>query len=875
MCKLHNTTDSGISGHVALDSFRLPKHVVPTDYVIKLFPNPTGKSGRFRGEETIAVTVKEATKVVALNVCDITIQKVRITRDGKSIVGKVTVNKENEVATITFPKQIAVGDWKLHLSFIGSHNQALRGFYKSTWEDASGKTHTIVTTQHEATEARKTFPCFDEPAFKATFKVSLVIDKKLVALSNGRNIKETSISRRRKVVEFARTPKMSTYLTCFIVGEFESSEPAFVNGKEIRIWCVPGKKHMTSWALKCAVRGIEWFEDYFGVPYFGGDKIDHVAIPDFEAGAMENTGCVTYREEALLCDEATAAHDELESIAVTVLHEESHFWFGDLVTMDWWNGLWLNESFATFMENLCLAMWKPEWKIWDGFGGMRAAALRIDGLKSTHPIEMPVNHPDEVDELFDAISYNKGGSVLDMIHQYIGFETFRKGISIYLSRHGLSNTQTGDLWDALEEACRAEGSDIPVRRIMDAWVFTPGHPVVSVLRGEKPGTIKVSQQQFQFISEEPSTSLWPIPLIIKTKTASGEIVKQTVLLDTADATIEVGESFQWVKLNAGGSGVHRVRYSSELALALTANVQENLSVIERFNLVNDAWAGVRAGLSTSIEFLQMVPSFAGESDPTVFGVILSALGVMHRILPEDKRQPLKHIIRGVAKPTFDRLGWAPVVGETIQTTQLRASLFSTLGTTCEDLEVRAKAEELFASWLKDKASVDPNLVGTFVNILAYFGDEARYEEFKKLFKNAKTPSDTNTFLYSLSSFRTLDLLKRTLDFSFTDEVSVQDSPYLFASLLGNKYSQDFAWNYLRDNWEKVKTAFPTNMVPGIARACVSLDTSARATEVREFFAAHEVKAGAMAVAQMLEQLSISVRLRESETDRLLSYLASR
>ena len=244
-------------------------------------------------------------------------------------------------------------------------------------------------------------------------------------------------------------------------------------------------------------------------------------------------------------------------------------------------------------------------------------------------------------------------------------------------------------------------------------------------------------------------------------------------------------------------------------------------------------------------------------------------------LPEDKRQPLKDIIRGVAKPTFDQLGWAPVAGESIQTTQLRASLFSTLGTTCEDPEVRAKAEELFASWLKDKASVDPNLVSVFVGILAYFGDEARYEEFKKLFKGAKTPSDTNTFLYSLGSFRSLDLLKRTLDFSFTDEVSVQDSPYLFASLLGNKYSQDFAWDYLRANWEKVKTSFPTNMVPGIARACVSLDTPAKADEVRAFFAANEVKAGAMAVAQMLEQLSISVRLRGNETDRLLSYLATK
>lgn len=873
MCKLHNNDKA--TGHVALNGFRLPKNVIPTDYVLTLEPNPTGKSGRFRGEETIAITVTEPTKTVSLNVCDIKITKVRLTGSGRPMTGVVTVNKDTEVATIAFPREIKPGDCKLELAFYGSHNQGLRGFYKSFWEDEKGAKHTIVTTQHEATEARKTFPCFDEPEFKATFKVSLIVDKKLVALSNGRRLAETHVSRRKKVVEFARTPKMSTYLTCFIVGEFESSEPAFVNGKEIRIWCVPGKKHMTGWALECAKRGIEWFEWYFGVPYFGGDKIDHVAIPDFEAGAMENTGCVTYREDALLCDPATASHDDLENIAVTVLHEESHFWFGDLVTMAWWNGLWLNESFATFMENLCLALWKPEWKIWDGFGSMRAAALRIDGLKSTHPIEMPVNHPDEVDELFDAISYNKGGSVLDMIHQYIGFETFRKGVSIYLGRHGLGNTQTGDLWDALEEACKLAGLDTPVRRIMDAWVFTPGHPVVSVERGEKPGTIQVTQQQFMFIAENGEQVLYPIPLIIKTKTASGDIVKQTVLFDTASATIEVGENFQWVKANAGGSGVYRVRYSNDLALALTKNVRENLSVIERFNLVNDAWACVRAGISTSVDFLQMVPLFAGETDPTVFSILLAGLGALHRILPEEKQQPLKDIISGIAKPTFEQLGYAPVAGETIQTTQLRASLFGTLGRICKDEGVRAKAKELFANWQKDRASVDPNMVGDVVSILASIGDEALYEQFKTLYKTAKTPGDQNTFLNSLSGFQQLDLLKRTLEFSFSQDVSIQDAPYVFSSLLGNKYSQNYAWDYLRANWEKVKTAFPTNMIPAIARACVSLDTPDRAAEVREFYAKNEVKAGAMAVAQMLEQLSIGVRLREAETDRLLAYLSAK
>jgi len=850
--------------------FRLPSNVVPSGYDLTLYPNPTGKSGRFHGVETIDIAVLQSTRTVVLNSCTMKIQSASIKNGSTQLPGRVRINEELELATITFPADIAVGDWQLCLRFTGTHKNQLRGFYLSTWEDPTGGKHVIATTQHEATEARKTFPCFDEPTFKAQFKVRIVVDKHLTALSNARKLSETSISRRKKVVEFAPTPKMSTYLTCFIVGELVSSQPAFVNGKEMRIWTVPGKEHLTGFALESAARALSWFEEYFGIPYFGGDKIDHVAIPDFEAGAMENPGCVTYRESALLCDSATATHSEMVAIAETDQHETAHFWFGDLVTMKWWNGLWLNESFATFMENLCLSAWKPEWNIWDAFGFVRAGAMRIDGLKSTHPIEMPVNHPDDADELFDAISYNKGGSVLDMIHQFIGFEVFRDGIRLYLQRHAYGNTETTDLWDALEESCRTHGLDVPVRQIMDAWVLTAGHPVVSATLGEKPGTLRLSQQQFLFLNEGQSATLWPIPAIVKVKGADGNIVEHRLVFSTADATIDIGEGFQWANVNAGGSGFYRVRYQSQLLRKLTASVQENLSPIERFNLVGDTWACVRSGLVPSTEFLDMIKLFGGEKDPNVVQIIISACDVLHRLLPKDRRASFKAFVRGLIRSTFDNLGWAPIDGESVQATELRSSLFATLGNICEEADVLSKAEELFASWLADKTAVDPNLVGTIVNMLARLGDKARYEQFHQLYKSATTPFEEQAFLFALSEFRNSELCARTRDMCFTGEVSVQDAPYLYAGLLGNDSAASQTWSHLKANWEQIKAVFPTNMIPQIAAACRLLDTSEKAAEVRDFFATHEVKAGTMAVAQMLEQLAIAVRLRETETPRLLA-----
>jgi puromycin-sensitive aminopeptidase len=871
-----------MSGGVATvdQSFRLPKTVKPSNYNISLTPDLTKFT--FAGTVEIDVDVLAATSTVKINAKELVISAFSATNSsGTRLDGKISLDEETEIATITFDGTLGKGAWKLAAVFTGILNDKLKGFYRSIWTDEQGNKHTIATTQFESTDARRAFPCFDEPEFKATFDVTLTVPEELTALSNGAIIKSEAVGNGLKAVSYERTMKMSTYLVCFCIGEFVSSKPVMVNGIETRVWCVPGKEDMTAFALRAAAFATDHYEKYFEIPYPGGKKIDHIAIPDFASGAMENLGLITYRETALLLNEKTATHAERTRVAVVVLHELAHMWFGDLVTMSWWNGLWLNESFATFMENLCLDAWQPTWNVWDEFGLSRAAASRVDALKSTHPIECAVNHPDEAAQLFDVISYEKGCSVLYQIHQYIGAETFRRGIAIYLKKHSYGNTETHDLWDALEEACKAAAAEsgdaapVPVREIMDRWVFTAGHPVVEVKT--KDGTsVELTQRPFKFLNDSSDTTLWPIPVTLRAKLeGKDEIVERKFLMSEKSHVEKLGDNakVEWVVVNSGGSGFYRVVYDKALAATLSANVMENLSAIERFNLVNDAWACVRSGILPTPDYIEMVKLFGAEEDPNVWAIITSSLGHLHSLVKDDHRKALADVVRNLVKPTVDRLGYAPVgKDESVQSRQLRGSLIGVLGTIGGDEEVQKKADELFSQWKADKQSVDSNVVPALVGILAHNGDEARYNEFFELSKAAQSPQEVQRFLFALARFRDGGLLDKTINKCLTDDVRTQDAPYLYANVLGNEIAASAAWNYMKANWANMVARYPENGVVRMCGAVAGLDTAELEAEVKAFFAANQVKSGDMAVAQALEQLRINVLMRERETAGLQKHL---
>jgi puromycin-sensitive aminopeptidase len=875
MCMKHHMS----GGTASVDqSFRLPKTVKPSNYKIDLTPDLTKFT--FAGAVEIDVDVLEATSTVKLNAKELVITAFSATNSaGTRLDGKISLDEETEIATISFDGTLGKGAWKLSAVFTGTLNDKLKGFYRSIWTDEQGKKHTIATTQFESTDARRAFPCFDEPEFKATFDVTLTVPEELTALSNGAIIKSESVGNGLKAVSYERTMKMSTYLVCFCIGEFVSSKPVMVNGIETRVWCVPGKEDMTEFALRAAAFATDHYEKYFEIPYPGGKKIDHIAIPDFASGAMENLGLITYRETALLLNEKTATHAERTRVAVVVLHELAHMWFGDLVTMGWWNGLWLNESFATFMENLCLDAWQPTWNVWDEFGLSRAAASRVDALRSTHPIECPVNHPDEAAQLFDVISYEKGCSVLYQIHQYIGAETFRRGIAIYLKKHSYGNTETHDLWDALEVACKAAAAEsgdapVPVREIMDRWVFTAGHPVVEVKGDKDAGSVELTQRPFKFLSETADATLWPIPVTLRAK-VDGKMVERKFLMSEKSHVEKLGDTprIEWVVVNSGGSGFYRVVYDKALASALSANVMENLSAIERFNLVNDAWACVRSGILPTPDYIEMVKLFSAEEDPNVWAIITSSLGHLHSLVKDDHRKALAEVVRNLVKPTVDRLGYAPAgQDESVQSRQLRGSLIGVLGTIGADEEVQKKANELFSNWKADKQSVDSNVVPALVGILAHNGDEARYDEFFQLSQAAQSPQEVQRFLFALARFRDGGLLGKTINKCLTDDVRTQDAPYLYANVLGNEIAAAAAWNFMKANWANMVARYPENGVVRMCGAVAGLDTAELEAEVKAFFAANQVKSGDMAVAQALEQLRINVLMRERETAGLQKHL---
>jgi puromycin-sensitive aminopeptidase len=859
-------SDTRSHGVIELDqSYKLPETVIPERYEIRLAPDL--KAYTFAGEETVHVNVREPVKEVVLNACELTIHTVSaIPTDGKSIQGTATLDEIQERAVLSFSQPLTPGPWKLQLAFSGILNDKLHGFYRSTYKDTNGQDKTLASTQFESTDARRAFPCWDEPALKAVFQTTLVIDEALTAISNAAIVHETPLpGTGKKEVVFADTIKMSTYLMAFIVGEFEATDPVLVDGAPLRVWSVPGKRHLAKFSQEIGAASLAFFSQYYGRRY-PGDKLDLIAIPDFASGAMENLGAITFRETALLVDEKTAARSELERVADVVAHENAHMWFGDLVTMRWWNGLWLNEAFATFMEMLAVDHWKPEWQRWTSFAVSRAAAMLVDGLKSTRPIEFPVRLPEEAAGMFDILTYEKGASVLRMLEQYLGPETFRAGINLYLRKHEYDNAETTDLWDAIEESSRQ-----PVRALMDTWVFQPGYPLISV-QTEKRDLI-IAQQLFRYLQDGTDHDrLWQVPIFLRASVA-GSLHTQTALLTERELRLQLPAEPDWVIVNAGGHSFYRVRYTADLLKRLTANPYENLSAAERFTLVNDTWAAAIAGLTPITEYLDLIQLFREETDHNVWSAILGSCHYLYRLLDPPQRPALQAFIRNLLGPITAHLGWVPQPGEYELISQVRGELIGALGTLGEDATIQTEARSRYTQYRTNRDAVDRNIVPALVSIVAHTGGPTEYDEFRANFKTAKTPQEEQRYQFALAGFRQLDLLEKTLALTLNGEVRTQNAPYLMRSLLFNIEGRERAWAFMKEHWDEMVRQYPDNSIPRMCEGITALTTPAIETDVRDFFAAHPVKQGAKTMEQHLEKLRVAVACKQREAQNIAAYLA--
>ncbi len=846
------------------DPYRLPRHVIPTRYDLRLEPDLAGAT--FTGQVTITITVKQTTQTILLNAVDLVLQSAAA-EDVNRRQFKALINLEQKTqrAGLSFQEPIQPGQWRLHLSFHGKLSDQLRGFYRSTYKDASGTLQTLAATQFEATDARRAFPCWDEPDFKAVFATTLVIDPHLTAVSN-MSVTSESVESNKKLVRFADTIKMSTYLVAFVVGRMEATEPVWVGKTPLRLWTVPGKQALTLFGHQIAVASLKFFEDYYGIPY-PGDKLDLVAIPDFASGAMENLGAITFRETALLVDRQTGTHAELERVADVVAHENAHMWFGDLVTMAWWNGLWLNEAFATFMEILAVDAWKPEWKRWESFSIARAAAFSVDGLVSTRPIEFPVHAPKDADAMFDVLTYEKGASVLRMLEQHIGPTVFRDGVRRYLRTHAYGNADTNDLWTALGTVANQ-----PVPELMNGWIFQLGFPLVTAEVCNQE--LRLSQQRFTYIAQASiAEQLWQIPVQIRL-VIGNRTEHRRLLLTERETSIGIPAEVTSVFVNEGGHGFYRVRHQVQLLERLLDQGLDRLASIGRFTLVSDAWATTVAGLTALPEYLRLTTHLKSERDKNVWAVLLDSFSFLNRIISSEDRGALETFVCACVKPAIDELGWDARSGESDLIRQLRGDLLGALGRLGNDAAIQHEAAERYRRYRKDPAAADSNVVPALVAILAHTGDEARYDEFLELYRTASTPQEERRYLFSLASFRHKELLTRTLARTINGEIRTQDAPFIVGAMLMSVYGRELTWDFVKANWDHMDRLFPKQ---GLRRMCggiAGLATPELERDVREFFTSRKIELGGKTLDQYLEQLRVAVSFREREGDTIKVALLS-
>jgi puromycin-sensitive aminopeptidase len=836
--------------------YRLPRTFLPRRYDLVLKPDL--EQATFEGTEDVQVEVREQVDEIVLNAIDLEISSGRLERDGAALqVTDVRFEQDTERVHLRLDGKAEPGEWTLHLEFAGKLSAHLRGFYRSTYADENGVQRVVAATQFESTDARRAFPCWDEPDLKAVFGISLEVEDGLLAISNAPEVGREPVGDGRVRVGFDDTMPMSTYLAAWIVGPLEATEPVDVDGVPLRIVYQPGKGHLTAFGLEVGAFCLRWFAEYYGIPY-PDKKVDLIALPDFAQGAMENLGCITFRENLLLVDPEKATQPEVASVAEVTAHELAHMWFGDLVTMRWWNGIWLNEAFATFMEILSIDAFRPDWERWADFLRARSTAFEIDALESTRPIEYPVISPDDASGMFDTLTYTKGAAVLRMLEQYLGAERFRDGIRKYLADHRFGNTETHELWDAIEAA-----TGEPVRRIMDGWIWQGGYPIVSADLVD--GEVRLSQRRF-LLSGKVGEGSWDVPLLVR---SDGDT--KPLLVEPGGAAVPAPAGAPIV-VNAGAHAFVRVGYDEALLGRMTASLKE-LSTDERTQLVDDRWAAVLAGRYTAADFCRFAEPFSDETELTVWSSLLQGVGWCDRFLDAGPREHYRAWVRSILSPALERIGWAPREGESDLTRALRGSLMTAIGILGADPNAQALARDI-EHRARSGERVDPSLTAASIAIVAAGGGPEEYEVFLEARKTAKTPQEQLRYLYALADFRDAVLLDRTLQLALTDEVRPQHVPMMYIRAVANRDHGERAWRFLKEHWDEIVKRIPPSLVVYLADGVRYLVAPELVEDAERFFAAHPIPQSALQLRQTLERQHVNAELRRRAVPELSTFFTA-
>jgi aminopeptidase N len=849
---------------VSLQAQRLPTTIIPSHY--KLLLDPDIGQQKFTGEETITVQVQQATSEIVLNSLGLDISLAEATAADKTVPARVTYDEPNETARLSLAQPLPAGAASLHLKFSGKLTAGLRGLYLS-----KSRRRQYAVTQFEGTYARMMFPGFDEPAFKATFDLSVIADKGDTAISNGRIVKDEPLpgSTRHKIT-FSTSPRMSTYLVALAIGDWQCLERT-VDGTPIRVCAEPDKKQYGQFALEAAAQSVHFYNQWYGIKY-PFEKLDMLAIPDYEWGGMENTASIFYRDTALLMDEKTASVFAKRSHATVVAHEIAHQWFGDLVTAAWWDDIWLNEGFATWMERKPIRAWHPEWHLEDDEAATAQRIIGLDSLSAARAIHGDPRTSAEIKEMFDGITYQKGGAVLGMLESYVGPEVFRNGVNAYLKAHANGNATSADFWQAM-----AKVSGKPVDKIMPTFVMQPGVPLMTVSGSCSSGkqTLELSQQRFllsSFGTGEKQGQIWSIPVCTKAAKNDGSAC---YLVDKKTDVVHANACPDWVMANRNAKGYYRVFYQHQNNLkGVAAAAEKDLTVPERIAFVEDLWAMVRAGKEPVGIFLNVARDLWPERNRLVVEIVAEHMNTIGRsLVPEQNQKEYRQLVRQQFAPLAKKVGWDAGANDNDEQKALRASLLEILGS-AGDPDAVAAAQKITQAYIKDPSAVEGTIIGPALAVAAQNGDAALYGQFMQAMGGARSTEDYYHFLFALTSFRQPELAQRTLGLIDQGKIRQQDYVRLFPALLAESPGREIAWDYLKAHWDSLAEKVTSFGGSGAVSALGGFCSIEKGDEIKQFFATHRAPGAERALRQSLERISSCVEFKQLQSGNMQKFLHS-
>ena len=846
---------------------KLPKEVVPVEYSIRIVPNIDRFA--FTGMETIKLSVRSPVRQLVLNALELEITEASVD-DVALPKSAIKIDKEKELLTLALLSELKPGDHTLALRFEGKINEAGQGlFYMRYQEHGSGATKLMLGTQFEATDARRFFPCWDEPAFRARFQLTTVVPENWLAISNMPVDSEKKIAD-GKEVRFAATPPMSSYLNVFVAGELDLIESRG-GPTQIRVITTKGKAELGRYALEATAQILQYYNDYFGVPY-PLPKLDQIALPGGFGGAMENWGGITYYESALLFDPKNSSTETKQNIYEVLAHEMAHQWFGDLVTMAWWDNLWLNEGFASWMGTKCTAHFNPQWEVWlrresprdptRRVGIAKEAAMEGDARSTTHPIQQLIATEAEANSAFDDITYKKGQSFLRMLESFLGEDVFRDGIRRYITAHKYSNSTTADLWSALSEASKK-----PVGEIAAGWTQQPGFPIVKVKR-EADGKVRLTQERFTVNFENAPPLEWKIPL---TYTVIGQ-APATLLMTNATDILENIPADRALKLNVNGAGNYRVEYD-EPSWNLLMQALPKLGVEDRVNLLSDSWALVGANRAPVSRYFGLVEKLPSSTELAERGQIINVVDFVNGLLVGNpEREKFQRYARSLLRPAFDSLGWESKEGEPPTAGSLRASLINALGD-LDDREIIAGCRERFAKYLANPASLAPDLRPPVFAVVGRYADEKTWTKLHELGLKTTSIGEKQNYYDALACATDPGLVKRTLAIALTDELPTSRAVFLVSRVARESGHPDIAWEFARVNMKALRAKTDA---AGANRYAPSLFTffsdDSRATQLKTYAKTNLPLASGPEVAKVVDEIQFRAEFKKRLVSQLNAWI---